>query len=249
MRVALVGYGKMGKQIEIILKKEKSYEKIVRIDKFNKEADFSEVNRDSLKDIDVAIDFSTPESAIDNIKKYVECRVNVVMGTTGWYDKLEDVKTIVGNNIGFIWSGNFSLGVNIFFRIIKESARIINKFSDQYDILSYELHHKEKKDSPSGTAMMIGNILLNGISKKEKIITEKLNRKIENNEIHIASVRGGYIDGTHTVIFDSVADTIELTHRARSREGFAIGAVKACEWIYGKKGFFNIDDFMNDIFK
>lgn len=248
MNIALVGYGKMGKQIETILK-QKGVEKIVRIDKFSKEADFVEINGNSLKEINVVIDFSNAEGVIDNIKKYVEYRVNVVMGTTGWYDKMEDVKNIIGENIGFIWSGNFSLGVNIFFRIIRESAKLINKFSDQYDILSYELHHKEKKDSPSGTALMIGKVLLDEISKKREIITDKLDRKIQDNEIHIASVRGGYIPGTHTVLFDSIADTIELTHIARSREGFAIGAIKAAEWIYGKKGFFNIDDFMNDIFK
>jgi len=248
MKIALVGYGKMGKQIELILK-QKKVEQIVTVDKFNKEANFSEVNQESLNNIDVAIDFSNPEGVMDNIKKYIEYKVNVVMGTTGWYDKLNEVKNMVSNNIGFIWSGNFSLGVNLFFKIIKESAKIMNKFSDQYDILSYELHHKEKKDSPSGTALMIGDILIKEINNKEKIVTEKLDRKIEEKEIHIASVRGGYITGTHTVIFDSIADCIELKHTAKNREGFAIGAVKACEWIYNKKGFFSIEDFMNDIFK
>lgn len=248
MKIALVGYGKMGKQIETILKQKKE-EKIVTIDKFNNEALFSEINKESLNDIEVVIDFSGPQGVVDNIKKYVEFKVNVVMGTTGWYDDLDEVRNIVSDKIGFIWSGNFSLGVNLFFKIIKESSKIMQNFFDQYDVLSYELHHREKKDSPSGTALMIGDILLKEIKNKEKIVTEKLDRKINEKEIHLASVRGGYITGIHTVIFDSIADSIELKHTAKNREGFALGAIKAAYWIYNKKGFFSIEDFLNDILK
>lgn len=246
MKVAIIGYGKMGKQIEKVLK-DKNINDYITIDKFNPEANFKEYNSESTKGIDVAIDFSFPETALDNIKKSVDYGVNLVMGTTGWYDKLEEVKKIVGDKIGFIWSGNFSLGVNIFFRIIENASKIFDKFNNIYDVMSYELHHKEKKDSPSGTEIMIGNILKENLSNKNKLVEDKLDRKIENNEIHVASIRGGYIPGTHTVLFDSIADTVELTHRVRTREGLATGAVLAAEWIYGKKGFFNIDDLMNEL--
>jgi 4-hydroxy-tetrahydrodipicolinate reductase len=247
MGIAIVGYGKMGKQIENVLF-EKNIKDIIKIDKFSNESQFSDVNTNSLKGIDVVIDFASPEGLEERIKSYVENRVNVVMGTTGWYDKIDPIEKLVGNKIGFLWSGNFSIGVNIFFRVVKEASRIFNNFPD-YDALSYELHHNEKKDSPSGTELMIGNVMLSELENKNKIVTERLDRKIEKNEIHLASVRGGYFPGTHTVLFDSIVDTVELKHTARSREGFARGAVMVAEWIKGKKGFFNIDDFMNDYIK
>lgn len=245
MNVAIIGYGRMGHQIESCLK-DKNINVGAIIDKFNDEAQFKELYSTSLKGIDVAIDFTVPENAINNIKKYLENNVSVVMGTTGWYDKIEEVKQMVGDKIGFIWSGNFSLGVHLFFRIIKASSKIINNFKD-YDAMAYEIHHNQKKDSPSGTAQMIGDILLAELSNKDKIVEEKLDRKIENNELHLASIRGGNVIGTHVVMFDSSFDTIELKHTARNREGMARGAVVAAEWIKDKKGFFSIDDLMNDI--
>ena len=248
MKYAIIGYGKMGKEIEKILK-QKNATDIVTIDKFNPEAKFRELNEESLNGVGVAIDFSFPDSAVNNINLYIKHKTNVVMGTTGWYDKMEEIKKSVGDKIGFIWSGNFSLGVNFFFRIVKNTSSIFNNFSSIYDVLSYELHHREKKDSPSGTALMIANIIKDNFKSKEKICDEKLDRAIEKNELHIGSVRGGYIPGTHTIMFDSIADTIELKHTVRNREGLASGAVLAADWIASKKGFFNIDDLMNDIIK
>jgi 4-hydroxy-tetrahydrodipicolinate reductase len=247
MNIALVGYGKMGKQIEKVLK-ERNIQIVSTIDKFAGGVNHKLIDQSSMKDIDVAVDFSSTEGVIDRISQYVKYGVSVVMGTTGWYDRLEEAKKIVSDKIGFIWSGNFSLGVHIFFRLIKESAKILEKF-DEYDVLGYELHHNEKKDSPSGTELMIGDILLSELSRKDKIVTEKLDRKIEGNEIHLSSVRGGYFPGTHTVLFDSLADTIELKHTARSREGFALGAVKVAQWLYGKKGFFSIDNYLESVIK
>lgn len=246
MKIALIGYGNMGKVIQKIAES-KGIEVVSIIDPNVSDSTYKEINEESLKDVDVAIDFSRPTAVVESIKKVAELGKNLVVGTTGWYDQMEDVKDIVSKSgIGFIWSGNFSLGVNIYFRILKNASKIINNFDD-YDIFVHEFHHRGKADSPSGTATMIGDILLNEIDRKKRIVTEELKRKIEDDEVHISSTRGGSIPGTHVVGFDSLADTIELKHTARGREGFALGAVMAAKWIHGKKGFFNIDDFMKEI--
>ena len=245
MKVAITGYGKMGKQIEkLLIEKKRSIGAI--IDKYSPDAQYKKLDARSLSGIDVAIDFSSPDDIIKNINTYIKNNVSVVMGTTGWFDMIADVKKIVGQKIGFIWSGNFSIGVHVFFRIIKESAKIFNNFKE-YDPMLYEIHHNQKKDSPSGTAKMIGDILLAELFHKDKGIEEKLDRKINTNEIHFSSIRGGSVPGTHVVMFDSDVDTIELKHTARNREGVANGAVMAAEWVKDKKGFYSIDDFMNSI--
>lgn len=246
MNIAIIGYGKMGKEIEKIAKCKGINVKSI-IDPNNSESMFAEINEISLKDIDVAIDFTHPDTAVENIIKVSDLGVNMVVGTTGWYDEMDKIKKIIENaKTGLIWSGNFSLGVNILFKIIENSSRIINKFDD-YDCFIHEFHHKEKADSPSGTALMIGRILLENLDKKEKIVTEELKRKIKPDELHISSTRGGFIPGIHIIGFDSVADTIELKHTARGRQGFALGAITAAEWIKDKKGFFNIEDLMKSI--
>ncbi|HOV13824.1 MAG TPA: 4-hydroxy-tetrahydrodipicolinate reductase [Spirochaetota bacterium] len=245
MNVAIVGYGKMGKQIEKVLK-EKNINIVSIIDNYSTDANFKEVDRSSLKGVDVVIDFSSNVDLVERVVQYKNNGVNVVMGTTGWYDEIDKIKGIVNDKIGFIWSGNFSLGVNIFFKILKYAGQIFSKFPE-YDPLSYEIHHKEKKDSPSGTSLMLGEIIKKELKNKSKITTERLDRKIESDELHIASVRGGYHPGLHSVQFDSIADTIELKHTARNRDGFAYGAVVAATWINGKKGFFNIDQLFDSI--
>jgi 4-hydroxy-tetrahydrodipicolinate reductase len=244
MKIAIVGYGRMGHEIEKIAKERG--DETITIDPKAK-ADFKEINEESMKGVDVAIDFSHHKTALENAKKCNDLKVNLVMGTTGWFDHMKKMENTV-KDIGFIWSGNFSIGVNIFFRIIDCATGIINRV-DEYDIAAFELHHKGKKDSPSGTAKMLGNIMLKNIERKKEIIHETLNRQRGDHEIHFTSVRGGSIPGTHTIMFDSDEDTIELIHRARGRAGFARGAVMAAEWIKGKKGFYNIDDFMNQLVK
>jgi len=244
MKIGIVGYGRMGKEIACIAK-EHNHD-IVTFDT-QCEADFNEINEANLKGLDVVIDFTVPKAVMTNIPIYNKAGVNVIMGTTGWYDKLEQVKSQV-KDIGFMWSGNFSIGVNLFFRILEASSKIMNNVED-YDVLAYEMHHNKKKDSPSGTAKMMADILLKNISRKKKLVTEMLDRPPKKDELHFASVRGGSIPGTHSILFDSEADTIELKHTARSRKGFALGAVLAAEWIQGKKGFFNIDDFMNEFLR
>ena len=248
MNIAIIGYGKMGHIVEqIAIKKGLNIRAI--IDPVAEHATHKEINRESLKDVDVCIEFSLPEVAIENIKEIASLKVNHVFATTGWYDKVNEVKKIIEDaGTGFIYASNFSIGVNIFFRIVENAAKIINNVED-YDIFGYELHHNRKKDSPSGTAKSIEKILIENIDRKKSVVEEKLDRKIEPNELHFASVRGGDIPGTHIVGFDSTADTIELKHTARTRQGFALGSVIAAEWINGKKGFFTINDMMKEIIR
>lgn len=248
LNIAIIGYGKMGREIERVAKA-RGINIASVIDPNTKDAPFDEISRESMKNVDVCIDFTVPEAAIDNIKKAAGFRKNIVMATTGWYDDMDKAKKIVkGSGIGLIWSGNFSLGVNIFFRIVEDAAKIIDNVED-YDVFAYEIHHSQKKDSPSGTAKMIADMLVRNIKRKESIVTDRLDRRIKDSELHLASIRGGSVPGIHVVCFDSAADTIELKHTARNREGFALGAVMAAEWVNKKKGFFNIDDLMKGILK
>lgn len=248
MNIAIVGYGQMGKMIMAKAKK-KGINVISIIDPKNPEAMYKEINDKSLKDADVCIDFTTPSVVLENVKKYCKFKKNFVMGTTGWYDQIDEVKSMVENaEVGAIWSGNFSIGVNVFFEIINQASKIINRI-DNYDIMGVEYHHNKKADSPSGTMKMIGDILINNINNKNKAVYEMLDRKINNDEIHLASVRGGSIPGIHKITLDSPADTITLEHCARTREGFASGAVMAAEFIKGRKGFFEIKDLMEDVIR
>lgn len=220
-----------------------------------------------LKGIDVVIDFSEAEAVIENVKICNSAGVNLVVGTTGWYERMEEVKRIVLENsidgssgnlsgavtqieiqsaIGFLWSSNFSIGVNLYFKIVQEAARLMNSF-DEYDIWGHEIHHCNKADSPSGTAKTLEKILLKNIQRKTAVVEDKLDRRREPNEIHFSSVRGGLVNFGHTIGFDSPADRILITHEARCRDGYALGAVKAAEWLVGKKGFFGMEDFLKGV--
>ncbi len=246
MKIAIVGYGQMGKMIEEAAK-ERGVTVVSTIDPNTKDAKFKEITKESLHDVDVCIDFTHPSVIMGNIKKYCELKKNVVIGTTGWYEHMSDVKSMVKNaGIGCIWSGNFSIGVNMFFKIIEEAAKVANNLDD-YDIMGVEYHHNKKADSPSGTMKMIGDILLNNIERKKTAVYTMLERQIKPDEIQLSSVRGGKIPGIHEITFDSDADSITLTHTARTRKGFAKGAVMAAEFLNGKKGFYTINDLMDKI--
>ena len=232
MNIAIIGYGKMGHEIEKAAKA-RGINVVSIIDPNAADATHKSIDENSLKNADVCIDFTNPDAAVGNIKKISKFRKNIVVGTTGWQGNIGEVKKIVkSRRIGFIYASNFSIGVNIFFRIVENAAKIMNSIDD-YDVFGYELHHRKKLDSPSGTAKSIEKILVGNIKRKK--------------EVHFASVRAGSIPGTHAVGFDSSADTIELKHTARNREGFALGAIMAAEWIKNKKGFYNIDDMMKEL--
>lgn len=244
MKFALIGYGKMGRAVEAIALQRKH--SIVRIDPTEVGADFKEINSQSLDGVDVCIDFTNAATVMESAKKVAALGKNLVIGTTGWYEKTAEMKSNV-KDIGCLWSGNFSIGMNVFFRAVRQTARMINKLPE-YDAAVFEIHHNQKKDSPGGSAQITGKIILDEMQRKKKIVADRFaDRKPEVDELHVASIRCGSIPGTHTVLFDSQVDTVELKHIARGREGFGFGAVLAAEFVAGKKGFFSIDDLMNGI--
>jgi len=249
MRVGIAGYGKMGVLVwQVALSRGHEVPVIIDPSSSAKEVTQKKINS-TTPQLDVIIDFTNPDVVLDNIKSYCELKIPAVIGTTGWYDQIDQVAENVKNSaIGLIWSGNFSLGVNLFFHIIKTTGKLMNRFS-QYDVMINEYHHRHKADSPSGTAQMIGDILIDQIDRKNNVFNGFLERRIKDSELQITSTRGGSIPGTHRVTFDSEVDSLVLEHSARSRAGFAEGAVMAAEWVHNQRGFFNIDDMMDSIIK
>jgi 4-hydroxy-tetrahydrodipicolinate reductase len=227
MKFAIVGYGKMGKMVERIAL-ERGHEIGVKLDDINN-SNFEGITEENFTGVDAAIDFSVPAAAIPNIEKIASLKVNLVVGTTGWLDSLDDVKAAVEkNDIGLVWSPNFSVGVNAFFRIVAEATKLLSG-EPQYEAWAWEIHHSAKKDAPSGTLLkLVDEMRQAGYAKR----------------VDMASSRAGTIAGTHEIGFDSAADTITLRHTARSREGFALGAVKAAEWVAGKKGFHEFGEIL-----
>ncbi len=247
MRIAIIGYGKMGRAVHEV-SREKGIIVSSIIDPTDPEATHRSIDEDSMKEVDVAIDFTSPKAVLGNIERVASLKKNIVVGTTGWYEELEKAKRIIEENeIGFIYSPNFSIGVNIFFYLIEQTAKLMDK-ADWYDIYILEGHHRQKVDSPSGTAKTIGEIILNNVKRKEKLLFETINRRIEKEELHVVSFRAGFITGLHIVGFDSEYDSIELKHEAKNRKGFALGAILAAEWIKDKKGFYSFRDLFRDIF-
>jgi 4-hydroxy-tetrahydrodipicolinate reductase len=240
MNLALIGYGKMGKEVERIAK-EKGL-RVAKIFEVDTNADAAALTKEGLKNIDVCIDFSSPDAVLENIRAVAACGKNLVVGTTGWYDRLDEVRKLVKERkIGFLYASNFSLGVNLFSQIVMDAARLFEKYPD-YDVALSEIHHKAKADSPSGTALSLGSVILQSLRRKSELASGTLHGTIKPNQLHISSTRVGAVTGRHSVIFDSEGDTIELVHSAKSRAGFAAGAVVAAEWLKGKKGFFTMRD-------
>lgn len=245
MKIALLGYGKMGKAVEKIAEA-KNHEVVYRVD-LNNAYDFLPL---SLQNVDVAIDFSMPTAAVDNILKCFEARVPIVVGTTGWYDQFDFIKDkCLKEEQSMVYSTNFSIGVNIFYKINKMLSAIMAQHTD-YDVMISEVHHTAKKDHPSGTALTLARAILNDNPKKdrikERLIFEKDQpaQSVKPNELLIESIREGDVTGLHTVRYESMIDTIEITHDAKSRYGFAKGAVMAAEWILDKKGIFTMEDIL-----
>lgn len=240
MNIALIGYGRMGKEVESVARERGV--KVLKI--FTEENNIGSLalTSDALRDVDVCIDFSTPAVVVENIKAVAACRKNLVVGTTGWYDRLEDVKKLVQEKkIGFLYSSNFSLGVNLFYQIVTDAARLFERYPE-YDVAISEVHHNKKADSPSGTALSLGSLILQHYRRKKELLTETSHKEITPNQLHVTSMRVGHVTGKHTVVFDSECDSIELVHTAKNRRGFALGAIVAAEWLKGKKGFFTMKD-------
>lgn len=224
LRIGLVGYGAMGREIER-LAPTRNVEVTARFTSGNP------IDRSQVPEFDVAIEFTHPNSVVENIRTVAALGKPIVVGTTGWLDRMELVEEIVNAEEGrLIHASNFSVGVNIFLRIVREAARRFDAV-EMYDAALHEIHHTHKADSPSGTALTIARIMIEEIERKSTILTETSHGLIPADALHVTSSRIGETIGTHTVTFDSAADTIELTHRARNRSGFALGAILAAEWV------------------
>ena len=236
MRIVLIGYGKMGKEIERIAI-DRGHQIVSKIDIENLDDLISLTN----KEVDVAIEFSNPVSAFSNIMKCIEKQIPIVCGTTGWLEKKDEVeKATQSFDSTFFYASNYSIGVNLFFKLNKQLAKLMQPHAG-YDIYTNEIHHIEKKDSPSGTAITIAEGIMSQYPNKNKWVNNEIPGA---DEIAIWSQRESTKPGTHTVKYISKVDQIEVTHEAFSREGFALGAVIAAEWILGKKGVLGMDDML-----
>ncbi len=231
MKIALLGYGKMGQIIERIAL-EQNHEIVLR----KKSTDTFE----GLEKADVAIDFSIPDAAVANIKKCIDLQIPIVCGTTGWLEKYgEMVSYCLQKEGAFLYGSNFSLGVNIFFELNERLAKIMRRFNE-YNVSIEEIHHTQKLDAPSGTAITLAQ----GIISNSDYVKWTLDEALEG-EIPIDAIRKENVPGTHSVFYDSVIDQIEIKHTAHNREGFAFGAVIAAEWILNKKGVFSMKDVLD----
>ena len=244
MKLALLGYGKMGHIIEKIAI-DRGHQIVLRIDALNPE----DLTSENLQKADVAIDFSTPGSVLKNMEACFEASVPVVVGTTGWYDHLTEVenKCREGNKT-MLYASNFSVGVNVFFHVNKMLARIMNRYP-QYEVQVEEIHHTQKLDSPSGTAITIAEGIVGQLERKSEWVNELVgdDRDViaRPEQLLIESHRIEEVPGTHTVIYSSEVDEIELKHTAHSRTGFALGAVIAAEWLKDRRGFYTVSDIFD----
>ena len=226
-RLAIVGYGKMGRLIEQFAP-EYGFAVALKLDEFNN-ANFEGLTADNFRGVDAAIDFSIPSVVRRNAEGIAALGVNLVIGTTGWLDQVDAVKAAVERHgIGAVWSPNYSIGVNAFLRVVAEAAKLLAN-EREYGAWAWEIHHSTKKDAPSGTLLKL---------------VEQMKRAGYTRPIDAASSRAGAHPGTHEIGFDSAADTIVLRHTARSREGFARGALKAAQWVVGKKGFYEFSEIV-----
>ncbi|HYK76406.1 MAG TPA: 4-hydroxy-tetrahydrodipicolinate reductase [Daejeonella sp.] len=244
MKIALLGYGKMGKVIEQIAI-DRGHDIVLKISSAN----LHELTPANLQKADVAIEFSRPESVLTNIETCFEAGIPIVVGTTGWYDQLSSIKEeCLAGNKSLLYASNFSIGVNVFFHINKVLARIMNRYP-QYEVQVEEIHHTQKLDSPSGTAITIADGIIDALDRKNEWVNELVGQEnqvvAKPGQLLIESHRIEDVPGTHTVIYSSEVDEIELKHAAHSRAGFALGAVLSAEWLQNRRGFYNISDMFD----
>lgn len=235
MKIALIGYGRMGKEIEkIALGRGHT---IVSIIDVNNVQDF---DSEEFKSADVAIEFTTPESAINNYRRAFAANVPVVAGTTGWLEHIDEVKEACKNGQTFFYASNYSLGVNIFFALNKYLAKIMNTYPD-YDVEMEETHHIHKLDAPSGTAITLAEGIIENLERKKEWVLDK---DANNQQINIHAIREGEVPGNHKVTYKSAFDSITIEHDAKNRQGFALGAVLAAEFAKDNKGFIGMNDLL-----
>lgn len=238
MKTAIIGYGKMGREIERILR-ERGHEVALVIDVDNA----GDLNAENIRGVDVAIEFTTPVTALGNIRKCLEIGVPVVCGTTAWTQHLPQVEALCRERGGaFFYASNYSVGVNMIFRINKLLAAMMNRFPE-YDVTIEEVHHTQKKDAPSGTAITLAEDMVAALDRKSRWVGA-CGTAPAPEELEIGSVRRSVVPGAHTVTYESDVDTITLSHNAKSRAGFAVGAVLAAEFLAGKKGIYSMNDLL-----
>jgi 4-hydroxy-tetrahydrodipicolinate reductase len=244
MKVAIIGYGKMGHEIEQVLL-QRGHSVTLIIDQDNA----ADLNAENLANVDVAIEFTTPGTAYTNVRTCIECGTPVVSGTTGWHDKLAELQELCREKDStMIWASNYSLGVNITFRLNRYLAELMNRF-DGYNVAIEEIHHTQKKDAPSGTAITLAEGIISNIERKSGWHCIEPQQGEESrpqaDSIEITSLREGMVPGTHTVTYESEDDVLEVRHTLKSRRALATGAVIAAEFICGKSGVFTMDDILN----
>jgi 4-hydroxy-tetrahydrodipicolinate reductase len=238
MNIVLVGYGRMNRAIEAIA--------VARGHTIGQRITSTEMlSAADLTGVDMAMEFSTPGSAVENLMVLAEAGIRTVAGTTGFApEALDRVRAVVERTQGaMLWSPNFSIGVHLFWQLAREATRLANEFSE-YDVFVHETHHRLKADAPSGTGRTTAELIIAASERKRSIVTDSPNRVLDPSELHLSSSRGGSSPGAHCVTFDSPDDTIELIHTARSRAAFARGAVQVAEWLVSKTGYFNMKDFV-----
>jgi 4-hydroxy-tetrahydrodipicolinate reductase len=265
MNIAIIGYGKMGKLIESrALERGHRITGVVEPYAADKTSPSGVViyktidEGGNLEGADVAIEFTRPDTAVSNIKALAARKIPLVVGTTGWYDRLEEVTQLVKTTgSSLLWASNFSLGVQLFYQIAVFAAKLLDPFPE-YDVGGWEAHHNKKADSPSGTAKTLVERVLAVMKRKQQPVWETLNRPPAPGELHYPSLRLGSLPGIHTLLFDSPADTIEIRHTARNREGLASGALVAAEWLRrcsgpgqpageARQGVFTMDDVLQEV--
>ena len=242
MKIAIIGNGKMGVEVE----------RVARAKGIEVAGVFTEENNPAakgltaaaLRGIDVCVEFTVPAAAVKNIEAVAKAGKPIVVGTTGWYDRLDEVRKMVeARGTGLVYAPNFSLGVNLLGHLLNCAAHLFDRY-EMYDVAIRETHHRGKADSPSGTALHLSQLLLKSIRRKTEILAGNPSGAIRPGQIHISSERVGHVVGDHTVVFDSEADTLEFTHRAKNRSGFAHGALAAAAWVRGRKGVYTMEDVL-----
>ncbi len=242
MKIALLGYGRMGQDVERAAT-ERGHTIAAR---FTIEDPLPDIERipAAVKTIDCAIDFSSPAATEHHIRSLGPLHIPLVVGTTGWNEQLPALLEVIRQCGGTLfYASNFSVGANILFHTAAAAAKLIDRFPE-YDIAVHEIHHRLKKDAPSGTALKLADTILREVERKTNIVTSLNNRQIQPQELLVSSSRVGDVPGTHAVTFESPVDSIQIIHTAHNRRGFALGAVWAAEWVQGRKGIFTMEEFL-----